>query len=216
MPANLSDNVTYKKEEVFGSAIDEATGYIYTALNSNDKGFWWVVSVNDSVQYNQIKNVLKSYINIILENPQLPAFYDDKHVKNAEMQSILSITSQKSGVALQLTGRILKQLYWAVLQNNIKSNTVLKPREAVANYQYRIHNSDIVGNVSETVKTILDSLNSIAKGAGEGVGNAGKLLGYLPYILLAGGIAYGAYFILSIKKMNKETTLKGFKKRKRK
>lgn len=187
----LAGTATYKLDDIFNKPMSSVAPYIYRALNYNAKGTFWQFS--PAIGQFQVLNVLKTYVRVVLNNPNLPDFYDPQKSSDVNMKNILNEVHKKSGVSPDWVKKILNQLYWSTIQNNVESYAILKPRDAVASYIPQSKN--IFEQTGETISTLLKSVNDIAQGAGEGASNIGKLLPYIPYVALAFGVGYGIYFL---------------------
>jgi hypothetical protein len=136
--------------------------------------------------YGEVQAVLDAYIDAMVENTNIPIFSDDYTANQDNNSKIIQLVKSKSGKAEDFISSVLKDLYWGTKQNRFPGGKILDPRiknQAAADY----HDKGIVGAVLGAGENIID-------GAGNAIKGIGKILNYLPEILLGGVVVVGAYY----------------------
>lgn len=132
-----------KQDNVYSDAVQLITqeiNYVQCKESAKTKGLSIScdVYVPSVYSYERVKTILNTYIQIVLNQPNIPEFdaSSPEAVRNSEIT--IQAVRQKSGEPDDKTVRlVLNQMYWSTVQNRVKDTAFIKPRTARDNAMYR-------------------------------------------------------------------------------
>lgn len=197
----INDNIVEKYSTLGSYTIFDDSDYlsavhsIWEALNYNDVGSVYnpLNLFSLTVTTNEVDDILNTYMKVI-NNTSLPE-YDDTMSTSQDSIKLFKAIAIQSKRNIELVKRVLKQLYWYTKQGVIKTTGILHPRTTntkSSDYENTSPVGKLINGVGATVKGAVIGTGSLLEGTG-------KLLKYLPYMVIIGGTAYVIYNVKNMK-----------------
>lgn len=165
----------------------EAVKEIHAALDS-EKSFWAFPDLN----MKPIKDVLKAYINSLMEDTSLPDYdinvWPDPNNPQPfkDQQKLRKLVASRAAKTEDYTRKILSYLYKLTKNGTINNTEVLYPRQGKDTQNYRTDLPDQFQGGT--------TFGNVFKGIENTVGTLGYVVSLLPWIVIIAGGAAVAYY----------------------
>lgn len=176
--------------------FSQTVSLIYLELKTNDQPFFDKFGFFQKVTRAEVKLIISTYINKVKGDNTFPEYNDKYNADAQKNETIINQIAKLSNLSSGKVSRTLKQLYWSTVQGRVGSYEFIFPRTGK-------EVNDIVQPPEEYKASAFSGITSGITGT---VTLLGKVVEYLPYIIIVGGGAAILFFGSNIVKNVKEIT----------